>query len=1551
MADSKIYNDEVLYFFDELVLNSGDFANRTTILSGGSLIVEAGGIANSTSIEVDSPYEGIRELIVRGTANEVRNKGGTVEVLDGGSAWTLTVSDLGILAVEEGGSAVDVTIEDQGILRLSAGGSVSNVTVEDGGALILENGASTTRPILQEGGIFGYDFNCSLLEEQDGILVNVLNAGESENYRIQKESMQVVGDGLVSRSATVQTGGVQQVLAGGTAEGTQVEKGGSLIVERGGTAVNITVSQSSDISYDFGTTVQAETTDTGSRIISTADSSYNYSVTTRQDVLDGQIAFGGSVQKNAVQNVEAGGEASYMTIREGGVQNVREGGRANVSEVFGEMVVASGGIANYTEVKGGALTVQSGGTVNNATISIGTEMNLEAGAVLGGITRVTGQIQAEGPVTVNGILNFNLIEPGFLHTGVSPSELEGPMVNDISLFDGAAFQLSISPDAVEEGEFRLAGNAADFTGSITVVGANDLEIYYELDLTDRNSFSRNGYRFSLGRNDAEELVLQVEALPAGPDTEAPLKLRNIELTVYTGLAVSVSWDEGVDNIGVTDYEIRYAPEGTSLDQTVPLSVSENYEFLQDLLPGTYSIQVRAVDAAGNRGEWSDVQTFRIIGETFEIDGIISTEIWGHEFLEELYADPEPELSNDVTGFYFADAEKLKTPQDLLYCWGAASSNILTWTGWAENSPLHFANEDEVFEYFIDYWKNEGGMEPDGFSWFFNGRGNTGTITVPAEGGNLFPQLDEKEFAVFVSADLETDTLLYTLTDYFDAGYGIGYAIYSSQGLSHAITGWGYEVDEDGTVWLYYSDSDSDYWGGSDNRRDAVNRLSKTRTEVRSDGRVYLLDYMIEDAYLGSFTALKPFDKLFLGEQETFADARELEFQDSSVLRGGNLDGAGDQDYYRFSTEVASDLEISVLMAVTDPALSGILLSIYNADGDLLFSSSEARTEQTISFHTQADASYYLLVQGNAFTGVGSTVPTIDTYFIQISAEPDAEERKQAGISAEDDSWQKALAGENLLAFVPGDSATLEPVNLFSVNLETESGDSEISNWVGPEDPKDLCALRVESSGSYNFTVTAVESSAKFSVYKLVDDKLKLLRRISVSPKTKEDKRGVFHLLLDADTTYFVEMASTGKNETFYNVSLDGEVFVKADNSDDSEAAAWANSQNKVETQAASDPAEMVRLSLFGENWVGYNDAKDFRILELADAGAYTFSLSQLESKASATFSLWEILDDGKKKKIFSLSGSSSKIKEKSNVLLDAGIYLVSFESGSWKRGANTDYSVSLSGTPFVKADNSDDSEAAAWENALNKVATQKASDSAVPVSLSLFGENWVGFNDAKDFRILELADAGSYTFSLSQLESKASATFSLWEILDDGKKKKIFSLSGSSSKIKEKSNVLLDAGTYLVSFESRSGKRGANTDYSVFLSGTAFGKADNLDDSWRSASERTVVSDGWVGYSDLQDWSRFTVTEESVVSLQLTGVSGNSASMILYRQNSSGDVEKSPSKLASATAKGGIAELEKELSAGIYYLAVQAVGQGRKSGTTYDLSIRFDEPEKQGLLA
>lgn len=1415
MAEPVIYNDEKLEFFDELILNSGDIANRTRIMSGGSLIVNAGATANSTIIESDDADREIKELIVSGTANSVVNRGGTVEVMDGGEAYFVSVSGNGIVAVRDGGEATGVIVGGLGTLQIFAGASVNSVTVENSGTLMLESGASVSSPVLNEGALFGYDFNCSLMQMQEGSPVNILKANESENYIIRNGSTQVVEDGFLSKHAEIQINGTQHVLSGGIATDTLVQSGGTLIVETGGTALGVTVENEKQISYDFGTTVTAKTKKYGEIIESTAESSYNYKIRTQQEVLNGYIAFGGYVLENAVQNVYSGGEASYMTVEEGGVQNVLEGGRANVSTVRGEMTVASGGISNYAEVKGGVMTVRAGGIANNTSVFLFGTLKLEAGAELNGITSVTGQIQAEGAVAVTGILMFNLIDTDIFGSGISPESLTVPLLNDITFFEGASFYLAVSPDQAKLGEYRLAANAADFKGNISVVSTNYMEIYSELDLTVNSSFARDGKQYTLALNDADELVLRVDAVPAGTDAEAPLKLRGVSANVYTGRAVTISWDAGVDNVGVTGYEVRYAAEGSGMEHAVMLSVSNCWGFLSDLAPGAYNYQVRALDAAGNKGEWSDMQSFRISDTAVPEIAVISTELWGHDYLKELYAAPAPEWGNDVSGYYFADAEKLNTPQDMLYCWGAAASNILTWTGWAENSPYAFRNEDEVFEYFISFWKNEGGMEDDAFTWFFNGTGNSGTMTVPVEGGNLFPQLNAGDYMVSVSVNTETSTLLNTLADYFDAGYGVSYAIYSDQGLAHAITGWGYEVDENGEIWLYYSDSDSDYWSESWDRRDAVNRLSKTRAEIKSDGRLYFVDYMVSGAYLGSFSAVRQFDKIFLGQHETFDDARLLEFDGSYAVRAGNLDGAGDEDYYMFSTEISSDLQITVSMATLDPALAGITVSLYDAGKRLVYSGSGYKTEQSFTFNSCAGEIYYLLVQGDACGSSSATVPTIDTYYVEISADPDADARKQAGISAADDTWRKVMEGEGLSYTVSGDDARLEPMALFDVEINDAEGNplAETSNWIGPEDKKDLRAVQFETAGRYDFTLSAISSNAKLSVYQLIDDQLKLVKRISATAKTKEEKRGVFDLLLDAGTVYFVELESTAKTGTFYDVALSGEVFVKADNMDDSES--------------------MVR--------------------------------------------------------------------------------------------GNPDYTVSPA----------------------------KSTEAAGTVSLSLFEDNWVGYSDRMDFRVLELADAGNYTFSLSQLDAKASGTLTVWKVQESGKNKKVFSLSGSSSKIREKTNLLLEEGTYIVSFESKSWKTGRNTGYTVALSGTAYGKVNRTDDKWQNAVELegSSIADEWVGYSDLQDWRRFTVEADGTCSLELTGVTDNYASITLYKRSFKGTEEKNPSKIASSKAKGGTAEIEKFLTAGIYYFSVQAEGKAKKSGTSYNVELKFNGPEKQGMLA
>lgn len=1403
------YEDEILVY-TTLTLKSGDRANRTQILESGSLIVESGAFAGSTVIRVEnSIFED--ELCVSGTAEGVDDQGGVIQVLDGGAVYDVTLSCNGILCIQSGGSAERVEVGSAALVVVFAGNSsVTGIAVKEGGVLQLESGAEISGLIVFDGGIFGYGFHCSVFQNGESIV----DSHESVHYTVRYGMTQVVEDGYVSKGATVQNGGTLRILSGGTAEDPVVERDGKLIVESGGAARNILLDNAKNLSYDFGTVVTARTSgkdDTSVRIDSTPESSWNYAVSGRQKVFEQYIAFEGSILSGGVQNIHAGGEASYIRILKNGVQNVLSDGRANVSRVFGEMFVESGGICNYTE-NYGTLTIRSGGIANNLSIFYGGTATVESGAELNGIVTISGELRVTGSISVSGELNFCLVEENF-GKPFQPDFISAPLLNDITHVSGSSFSVTIASLSAVAGEYRLAGNAADFSGSMTVMGT-DHQVYAVLDLTGDRVLERNGWRYELALNPLDEMVLRVEALPEGADTQAPLRLHNTDATVYADSAVTLFWDPGVDNVGVSGYEIRFVPAGGDLESAAISFEEEEQFFLSELESGSYEWQVRAVDAAGNRGAWSGTKTFRITsaGEDAVPDRSLVTGLWGHEYLLERYNAPEPTWSNDVSGCYFADAEKLSSPQDLLYCWGATTANILTWSGWAANSPYAFADEDETFEYFIDYWKNEGGLEEDALTWFFNGTGTGTGISVPVEGGNLFPQLDVYDYIVTGKVAKETDTLLYTLMDCFNAGYGVGYAIYSDSGLAHAISGWGYEIDDSGNTWLWYSDSDSDFWAGSTDRRDAVNRLSKTRVELGEDGMLYLQDYMIPGAYLGSFSAIRQFDGIMLGRHEEFQDARVLEFDGTTALRGGNLDGEDDDDYYTFTLDAAYQVEISVMMAVADPVTAGFSMALYDAGKELLYSSNGFSRSGSFTFDGNAGVPYYLLVEGSSYGSGEKTAPTIDTYFVQVALGPDTAAWREAGISSADDLWISVIGAEEYSRIIPGTEAVSEPQDLFAVSFGEPDAEATTANWIGPEDRNDMRMLEVETSGRFSLMFSEVDSQVRFTVWKLNGNKLKSVKRIIVGPKTKEEKRVVSNLLLDAGRVYFVEAESRSKTGTFYEGTISGEVFVKAENGDDTEAAVFSCPEYRVATEKSSGAAETVALSLFGENWIGYNDHVDFRSLELADAGRYTFSVSKLEKKAAGKLTLWRIREDGRLKKIFSMSGSSSKVREK---------------------------------------------------------------------------------------------------------------------------------------------NCLLERGDYLVSFESKSWKNGNNTDYTVVLSGTVYGRADASNDDWRNAGvmEEGAVAEEWVGFSDLQDWRRFTVETDSLCRLELSGVTENSASVALYRQNSGKDGEKNPSKLVSAKTKAGSAAIEEFLTAGTYYIAVKAEGKAKKSGTAYGLALRLGPAVQQGMLA
>lgn len=170
-----------------------------------------------------------------------------------------------------------------------------------------------------------------------------------------------------------------------------------------------------------------------------------------------------------------------------------------------------------------------------------------------------------------------------------------------------------------------------------------------------------------------------------------------------------------------------------------------------------------------------------------------------------------------------DAEKMaEAPEDDPpthddgMCWAAQASNLLAWSGWAQQSSLGVSEgttaEDDIFEVFKDsflYGETEGGDGKFGFQWFFDGtypepeeEEEAGDQPLPDTGNYL--ELDVEDYLCAVTLVGEDPSLLpIFLETAFDLGIGVAvdvlwYREYpfpeDKKGGGHAITCWGYTYD-------------------------------------------------------------------------------------------------------------------------------------------------------------------------------------------------------------------------------------------------------------------------------------------------------------------------------------------------------------------------------------------------------------------------------------------------------------------------------------------------------------------------------------------------------------------------------------------------------------------------------------------------------------------------------------------------------------------------------------------------------------------------------------
>ena len=242
------------------------------------------------------------------------------------------------------------------------------------------------------------------------------------------------------------------------------------------------------------------------------------------------------------------------------------------------------------------------------------------------------------------------------------------------------------------------------------------------------------------------------------------------------------------------------------------------------------------------------------------------------------------FNGDISG-NFIDAEKDHgNDDDDLMCWAGAAANVLWYTGWAkkdENGDTPFANEDAVFQHFVDNFTNVGATQDSTFysvAWFLSGvyypsifdpyNDEIPQLKPNADGGGFHTDVDLETIGGFCSVTGSDWSNMSTMADLFKNDYGIGLQLERTDGeLGHAVTAWGYVYDES------YSTTSQSYYQGvlitdSDNDQDTVstsikapNTLTYIKLTWDRSKKYYKLpmDYYDGEYYLDSFAFLAPME--------------------------------------------------------------------------------------------------------------------------------------------------------------------------------------------------------------------------------------------------------------------------------------------------------------------------------------------------------------------------------------------------------------------------------------------------------------------------------------------------------------------------------------------------------------------------------------------------------------------------------------------------------------------------------------------------------------------
>ncbi len=463
-ADLEVYSGGVassisMSWYGCCSVYSGGSANDVIVGDRGTMVVASGGTA--TDIEADG------NLYVREGASADKIKvNGTLYVNSGGTAteidWTPCVGGLSI----EDGAHVTFTSEYSGVYYGEYGQLKSNAaTMEnmnlasgsgmfvmaDGVANRITIGAYGAEMIIWSGGVANDATG-------NGGNIRVSSGGIANNAEINANCYFSVSSGGTANNTTVNQYGHLVVSSGGTADKTIVKGWGRLEVYSGGTATNV------DWTPCEGYVIVSE----GALVTFANEYSGVYYGKDHQ-LLSSAMTLSGIAMDDSYPEmyVMNGGMADNITVSGWGMLYISSGGTANEAIVSsGYMYVYSGGVAKNAAVSsGGSIILDSGGVASDTTVSYGGRLYVSSGG------KLTGRMFFDYGLFVSAyegaIVDFNISER-------RPSDFR--LVDDLSAIQGNPLYTLTVSGTETTGSYRLAGYAADFNETITVVNTSGVEL-------------------------------------------------------------------------------------------------------------------------------------------------------------------------------------------------------------------------------------------------------------------------------------------------------------------------------------------------------------------------------------------------------------------------------------------------------------------------------------------------------------------------------------------------------------------------------------------------------------------------------------------------------------------------------------------------------------------------------------------------------------------------------------------------------------------------------------------------------------------------------------------------------------------------------------------------------------------------------------------------------------------------------------------------------------------------------------------------------------------